>query len=212
MNDNRPLNGEPGVPRSKRSERTRLQLMEAAERVFGERGYHEASIVDITGAAGIAPGTFYVHFESKIELFRQLIQARRAELQNVAREAAYRHEGGRELVHAGFKAWFDWVAKHAAIIRVGREAEFVDPSLVEDLYRVHAREQAEGLERSLAAGRLQPIDPEVVAWCLVGMAEVTAMRWIVWEGGKPIPPERLDAFVDTALRAMGYPADGTARR
>jgi hypothetical protein len=113
-------------------------------------------------------------------------------------------------VHAGFKAWFDWVSKHASILRVIREAEFVEPTLVEDLYRVHAREQAEGLELSLAAGRLHPIDPEVVAWCLVGMAEAIALRWIVWEGGNPLPPARLDAFVDTALRAMGFKSDATA--
>ena len=192
--------------RSARSEQTRLRIFDAAEEVFGRRGYHDASIVDITRAAGVAAGTFYVHFASKIELFSQLVQARRAELQDVAREAAYKHEGGRELVRAGFKAWFDWVAKHPSILRVTREAEFVEASLVEDLYRVHAREQAEGLQRSLEAGRIDPIDPEVVAWCLVGMAESVALRWIVWEGGKPFPPERLDAFVDTALRAMGFPA------
>jgi AcrR family transcriptional regulator len=196
--------------RTARSERTRLRIFDAAEEIFGKSGYHDASIVDITRAAGVAPGTFYVHFASKVELFRQLVQVRRAELQDVAREAAYQHDGGRALVHAGFKAWFDWVAKHASILRVMREAEFVEASLIEDLYRVHAREQAEGLEQSLAAGRLGPIDPEVVAWCLVGMAEATAMRWIVWEGGKPLPPERLDAFVDTALRAMGFPATAAA--
>jgi hypothetical protein len=110
-------------------------------------------------------------------------------------------------MHAGFKAWFDWVARHSTILRVMREAEFIEPSLIEDLYRVHAREQTEGLERSLAAGRLGPIDPEVVAWCLIGMAEAVALRWIVWDGGKQLPPERLEAFVDTALRAVRFLAD-----
>jgi AcrR family transcriptional regulator len=198
------------VPRAVRSERTRLRIFDAAEEVFGSLGYHDASIVDITRAAGVAPGTFYVHFASKVELFRQLVRVRRAELQDVARKAAYKHEGGRKLVHAGFKAWFTWVAKHPSILRVMREAEFVETSLIEDLYRIHAREQAEGLQRSLDAGRVDPIDPEVVAWCLVGMVETVALRWIVWEGGKPIPPERLDAFVDTALRAMGFPATEAA--
>jgi len=204
------VDGGGGKGRTARSERTRVRIFDAAEEVFGRQGYHDASIVDITRAAGVASGTFYVHFPSKMDLFRELVQARRAELQDVAREAAYKHEGGRKLVHAGFKAWFGWVTKHPTILRVMREAEFVESSLVEDLYRVHAREQAEGLQRSLDAGRVAPIDPEVVAWCLVGMAESMALRWIVWEGGKPMPPERLDAFVDTALRAMGFPASPTA--
>ena len=205
-----PTEGKRKPSRSKQGERTRLQLIDAAEQIFGERGYNDASIVDITRAAGVAQGTFYVHFSSKSELFQELVRTRRAELQNVAREAAYKHDGGRDLVHAGFKAWFEWVAKHASIVRVMREAEFVEPALIEDLYRVHAREQTEGLERSLAAGRLEQIDPEVVAWCLIGMAEAIAMRWIVWENEGQLPPERLDAFVDTAMRAMGF-LEGTAK-
>ena len=41
-----------------RGERTRQKLLEAAERIFAELGYHDASIVKITEAAGVGHGTF----------------------------------------------------------------------------------------------------------------------------------------------------------
>lgn len=54
--------------RLKQRERTRLQLIEAAVRVFAERGVGGAPVHAIASEAGLANGTFYNHFESKQEL------------------------------------------------------------------------------------------------------------------------------------------------
>ena len=48
-----------------RGERTRRKLLEAAERIFAELGYHDASIVKITEAAGVGQGTFYLYFGAR---------------------------------------------------------------------------------------------------------------------------------------------------
>ena len=45
----------------------------AAEDVFTELGYHEASIVKITEAAGVAQGTFYLYFGSKQDVFEEVV-------------------------------------------------------------------------------------------------------------------------------------------
>ena len=55
--------------RTKRGARTRTRLIEAAEQIFTELGYHEASIVKIAEAAGVANGTFYLYFSSKRDIF-----------------------------------------------------------------------------------------------------------------------------------------------
>ncbi len=59
---------------SDRGARTRRRLLEAAESVFADLGYHDASIVKITEAAGVAQGTFYLYFESKKEIFDELVR------------------------------------------------------------------------------------------------------------------------------------------
>ena len=43
----------------------RSQLVAAATEVFGEKGVSGATVADIVRAAGVAQGTFYLHFESK---------------------------------------------------------------------------------------------------------------------------------------------------
>lgn len=47
----------------------REQLIAAAARVIGEKGYERASLQEICAAAGILPGSLYYHFKSKEDLF-----------------------------------------------------------------------------------------------------------------------------------------------
>lgn len=58
---------------TKRGEATRRKLLEAAEEVFADLGYHEASIVKITERAGVGLGTFYNYFDSKQTIFEALV-------------------------------------------------------------------------------------------------------------------------------------------
>jgi AcrR family transcriptional regulator len=47
----------PLTPVTARGEATRRKILDAAEEVFGEMGYYEASISEITRRAGVAQGT-----------------------------------------------------------------------------------------------------------------------------------------------------------
>src|SRR5579864_8736119 len=46
----------------------RAQILEAATKVFAEKGFHRATTKDIARAAGIAEGTIYTYFASKSDL------------------------------------------------------------------------------------------------------------------------------------------------
>jgi AcrR family transcriptional regulator len=47
-------------------------LLNAAAEEFGEKGFHDAAISQITARAGVATGSFYVYFDSKEAIFRRL--------------------------------------------------------------------------------------------------------------------------------------------
>jgi len=51
----------------------REQVLGCAERVFGQRGYHAATVSDIIEEAGVARGTFYLYFKSKRAVFDELL-------------------------------------------------------------------------------------------------------------------------------------------
>lgn len=55
-------------------EERREQLVHAAASVFSDKGYRAASVSDIIEEAGVARGTFYLYFESKKDLFLELVE------------------------------------------------------------------------------------------------------------------------------------------
>ena len=55
--------------------RAKTELLRAAEAVFVERGLAAAKVEDITGRAGVSKGAFYLHFESKDDCWRQIVEA-----------------------------------------------------------------------------------------------------------------------------------------
>lgn len=59
-------------PRTKPPEERRDDLMNAAERLFLERGVGPTSIEQITTGADVAKGTFYLHFSSKADVLEAL--------------------------------------------------------------------------------------------------------------------------------------------
>ena len=68
--------GAPVIERSKRTELARAarreEILDAARRVFAERGFKGTTIADIADEAGIALGTIYLYFEAKDDVFRAL--------------------------------------------------------------------------------------------------------------------------------------------
>ena len=58
--------------REQNAQKTRVAILETADRLIAERGYEQISVAEITRTAGIAKGTFYNYFEKKEDLIRAL--------------------------------------------------------------------------------------------------------------------------------------------
>src|SRR5215471_11325435 len=58
----------------------KVDLLRAAEAVFIEHGLTDARVEDITDRAGRSKGSFYLHFDSKEDAFRQIVESLLARL------------------------------------------------------------------------------------------------------------------------------------
>lgn len=58
--------------KEREKERRRQQIMVAAKRMFSEKGYNRTTMEDIANEAELSPGTLYLYFKNKEELFASL--------------------------------------------------------------------------------------------------------------------------------------------
>jgi AcrR family transcriptional regulator len=194
------VTGADGRTLSRKGVRTRTRLLDAAERVFAELGYHDASIVKVTEAAGVGQGTFYLYFASKRDVFDELVRDLNRRVRHAMKEASSQGSTRLEAELLGFGAYFRFTAEHPALYRIIRQAEFVSPEMLHYHYEKLAEGYVEGLRESMAKGEVGEIDPEVSAWALMAAGELLGMRFILWGDGE-VPPH-VEAELARIIRSV----------
>ena len=189
-----------GRPLSKRGLETRRRLLDAAEHVFGEVGFHDASIVKVAEEAGVAAGTFYLYFDSKRAIFDELVRDLNRRVRHAMKEGSSRGTTRLEAELNGFEAYFRFTAEHPALYRIIRQAEFVSPEMLRYHYDRLSRGYVEALSEAVESGEVGRLDPEVTAFALMGLGEMIGMRWILWGDG-PIPA-RVTADLARIVRSV----------
>ena len=185
------LTGTDGRPLAAKGQRTRARLLEAAEQVFAQLGYNDASIVKITEAAGVGQGTFYLYFQGKAEIFDQLVRDLNRRVRRAMTEAAQQGRTRIESELLGFRAFFRFTAEHPALYRIIRQAEFASPETLQFHYDRLVEGYVAALERAMEAGEIERRDPEVLAWALMGIGELIGMRYILWAEGNEVSEQVL---------------------
>ena len=190
-------------PRTPRGAETRRRIVAAAEEVFGEQGYLQASISRITERAGVGQGTFYLYFASKLDLFETLVDDLHHRVRQAMSEGAARGATRADAEAEGFRALFAFSAAHPALHRVMREAEQVAPGAVRRHYERIVEGSVEGLERARGAGEIGDVDPTVAAWALMGIGEMIGMRWVLWpHQDGAVAPQVPDDVLDQMMRLI----------
>jgi AcrR family transcriptional regulator len=191
------------LPVTARGQRTRQKILDAAEQVFGELGYHQAGIAEITQRADVALGTFYLYFPDKHAVFADLVRALnyrlRKEIQIAIADVDDRVD--REVI--GFETFFRFVGRHRNLYLTMAQAQAVAPELYRWHYETLARGYIRGLRDAQAKGQIAgDIDPSTTAYALMGMAEALGMRWMLWDNRAPTGAARrsLRALLERTLK------------
>lgn len=193
-------------PATRRGRRTRNKLLDAAEAIFGEKGFDRASIGEITQQAGVAQGTFYIYFPDKqavlVELVRELSHCLRQEIA----EAVAGLTDRLEIERTGFRTFFTFSHKHRNLYKIVRQSEFVDESIFRWYYQRLAEGYVEGLRTAMDEGQVRRMDPECLAYCLMGIADFVGMRWVLW-GDDTLPEKVFDGVIDFILHGLAFCPD-----
>ena len=145
--------------------------MEFATKRFAEGGYHPTSVAEIVTGLGVGKGVFYWYFESKEELFYEILRDGMTDLRRSQHQLIADVDDPVERLRLGILATARWSAAHrdlygltqfaatqaqfAPAIRKGREIAISDTIK-------HVRE---GIARNL----IRDVDPAYIAHAILGV-------------------------------------------
>lgn len=192
MNDNSLSNKQDTQKRgTRRKARTRAELLVAARQIFVERGFHEASITEITQAADVGVGTFYLHFRDKDDAFQTLLEEGTSEIRENVRNAVYQ-QGDAPVIPVLIRILFQQTYEQRDLIQLALMTQFTHNRA----FRV--REQiATGLTMTLevarAKGELVGYNIPLLAHFIAGMIVQGILWWS--EQDEPGPDEIADQLL-----------------
>jgi AcrR family transcriptional regulator len=195
-----PLRSPKADPLSK-GEKTRQTLFRAAETVFGQRGFNRANISEITREAGVAQGTFYIHFSSKRDLTAGYVKYINHQLRRELQRATAGIRDRREIERVGILAFYRFLRQHRRIYRVVPECEMIDREVGLWYYGRMARGYIEGLKTGIEKREIRALDPVFLARSLMGFTHFIGLKWVVWGAGSKagIPPKLLKNLIQFVL-------------
>ena len=164
--------------RQARQEAYRDLILEAAQRVFAEKGYAEAKVADIAQAAGVATGTVYGIFPGKEDLYRAV---HRENLDELARRYSgiAAHGSVRETLLARSEMSTRFLTSRPDYLRIYlREAEGwgFDPSQLPG--DAAAFVDLALFERGVENGELVDDDPQLLQSLMLANGQVHLAHWM----------------------------------
>ncbi|KKO54228.1 TetR/AcrR family transcriptional regulator [Paenibacillus sp. DMB20] len=174
---------------------SRAKLLTVAANEFARSGYHQTKISTIVSRAGLTQPSFYLYFDSKEAVFKELMGVFRTRLKELITDS--RLEAGitrgtvPARIHAVLTNLFSLLARDPDLTRIGF---FIGPEAVEV-----KQELARMIEQNLRAekdnGYFRPdADMAMVAECLVGAIERLTLRQLL--SGKSTPEDLARQVVD----------------
>ena len=186
---------EPGQNRfERRREKTRVELLEAAERVVARKGYHNTRIADIASEADVGLGTFYLHFKTKNEIFIELIDYGASKLREELTAAKAGVESPAEKLRITINTILDAAAEGPESFRIvfGHGPAFLD--LMVRVHQIFISDLRSDLEPAIGS------QADAVAHLTIGMLS-QAITWLLEREDLPLA-ELKETTVNFALGGL----------
>jgi AcrR family transcriptional regulator len=187
----------PGKRNTAGRDERRAQLVAAAQTVFAAKGYHAATVDDITRAANVAKGTFYLYFEEKREIFYEVIRGFFHLIKDIGRSVGETASSGAGFVEQAERAAHELMRvflENRELARLAyRDSMGLDPELerqVRGFYREIAEVEAQNIRLGIELGLFRAVDPVLVAYAHIGMIERVLLQLLDDASALP-PPERI---------------------
>ena len=178
-----------------RGRQRRDQLIDYATARFAERGYHDTSVADLVSGLGVGKGVFYWYFESKEQLFVEILREAQVDLRRAQRAAIGEERDPVRRIELGIRSSLAWIDQHPD------HNELIRAAASDDRFRHHVRRGEEialddlskHVKDAIVDRGLHDADPEMVAQAILGVVGRLAATFLPGRGAS------VDAVADAAV-------------
>lgn len=170
--------------RERQKQHVRAELLSAAMRLIEERGVEAVAVDDIVGAAGVAKGTFYLHFKTKSEIVEAVATLALDELATRVSEALdAAPEDAPDELRAVTSALLDFLDRHQGMAKLLMEGRIFDDPQISSAARGELRTRFDSCtlqyyDRIIRKGMLQrhyrEVDARTASVALLGIIRALA--------------------------------------
>jgi AcrR family transcriptional regulator len=195
---------------TQRGRERRQQLMDYAAARFAEKGYHPTSVAEIVQGLGVGKGVFYWYFDSKEQLFIEILRDAQHSLRRAQQQAIAGEDDPVRRIALGIRASMRWSAEHSDVnklIQFAATEERFLPALRKG-QEVAVSDAVRHIKEGIARGQVRDSDPTILAHAVLGVSTHLA-RVCIHEKHEP-PDDVADAAVSFVLEGMLVPDAITA--
>lgn len=193
---------------------SRAHILDAAERVFGQKGFHSATLKEVADQAEFSVGALYAFFEGKDDLFAQVLERQGRALLDSMQKAVAGSSSARDQLHHVVDASVSYFQERPDFYRLfqrelGGATWAMRASLNEagfERYREVMSFEEQIFVAGAKSGELRGDDPEIAAALFSGLVQAYIAQWVFGldaKGASKVdrlyPVERLHELIDRAF-------------
>ncbi|MEE8046870.1 MAG: TetR/AcrR family transcriptional regulator [Dehalococcoidia bacterium] len=202
---------------TKQRAQTRERILEAAEAVFADNGYHDALVDEIGKRTSMSKGGLYFHFPSKEDLFFAVMDRLANKLVMRAEKAAAKADSPLEAAEAALGAVLSALSVQKRLARLlitqgysmGNAFEAKRAEMFDRFAGVIARE----LEAAKESGQVGDVNTDLASRVWLGAVNEVVVHWLFSGGASPkdSAPE-LKKYLLDSVRGQVKTAQASANR
>ncbi len=164
-----------------KSQKTRVKILQIAKSLFEKQGFQQTNVKDITQAADLGYGTFYLHFKDKKELFLALLEDVENDLYIAADSGADIEKdyplgfSSYRALRKDLRAILASFERNADLLRISQELAFIDSEFAKQQELMRKR-LIERTKQILEKSTLANVNYDIAAIAIAGMIEAVGMQ------------------------------------
>ena len=170
-----------------RGKERRAQLMDFAARRFAANGYHPTSVAEIVDELAVGKGVFYWYFESKEQLFVEILKDAQLALRRAQQRSIGSIEDPVQRIEQGIYSTMKWLSTNRHLSTLFQFAA-TEPTFAPTLQlgqEVGAADTMRHVKDGMAAGSIADGDPLLITYAIIGVLNELSRKAIYARGEDP---------------------------